>query len=390
MEGVRQAFRNIRRRKARSALTIFGVMIGVFALTTMGALATSLNQSIQSSLDYVSSRILVTSASGAYGGLFAIGPQVPASLADRAKLVEGVERAYPTITLSADTGEGFSPASSPAMVYGAKPSETAQDPYKLSVSTGRDLTDTDHGKVVLGSTAATKKNAKVGDTVEVLGQKFEVVGILNYLNSDPDNYYITTLEDAQQLLSGQNQFGAAPDLVTNITVIPKPNVDTTALADTLESRFGGTTATPPDQVRKQIEDASQVLNLIVLGSAMIALLVGSLSVINTMLVSVGERRKEIAIKRVVGARARHLLGETVVEAGLIGLIGGLIGFGAGALLVTFINGAASSSGSGFHLTLTKELAFGSIGFAVVLGIVAGLYPAWRAIRIKPVNVLREE
>lgn len=384
---MREALRNIRRRKARSALTIFGVMIGVFALTTMGALSTSINQSIQSSLDYVSSRILVTSATGAYGGLFAIGPQVPATLADRSKLIDGVDRAYPTITLSADT-EGFSATSSPAMVYGLPPSEAEKDPYQLDVSAGRDLTDNDRGKVVLGSTAAAKKEAEVGETIQVLGQPYEVVGILKFLNSDPDNYYVVTLQDAKLLLAAQSQFGAAPDLVTNINVIPKPGVDTTALANKLQAQFDGTVATPPEQTRKQIENASAILNLIVLGSALIALLVGSLSVINTMLVSVGERRKEIGIKRVVGARARHLLGEVVLETAVIGFIGGLLGFGLGAALVAYINSTAGTSG--FHLDLTPELAVGSIGFAVALGVVAGLYPAWRAIRIKPVNVLREE
>ena len=385
---MREAFRNIRRRKARSALTIFGVLIGVFALTAMGSLATSINQSIQSSLDYVSSRILVTSSTGAYGGLFAIGPQVPAGLAERAKVIDGVDRAYPTITLSAESG-GFSPTSAPAMVYGAQPSETARDPYKLEVDQGRQLEDTDRGKVLLGSTAATKKKATVGDTVQILGKNYEVVGVLKYLNSDPDNYYVVTLNDARALLASQSQFGAAPDLVTNINVIPEAGVDTTALANKIQTQFSGTSATPPEQTRKQIEDASAVLNLIVLGSALVAVLVGSLSVINTMLVSVGERRKEIGLKRVVGARARHLLGEVILETGLIGLIGGILGVGLGALLVTYVN-TLSGDGGGFKLDLTPELVGSSIAFAVVLGIVAGVYPAWRAIRIKPVQVLREE
>lgn len=385
---MREALRNIWRRKVRSALTIFGVAIGVFALTTMGALASSLNHSIGVGLDYYSHRIILGAAGGGtFGAAFSTGPRVPDSLAQQAAVIDGVQQAYPTVSLvAADDQSGFG---SPSLVLGAPPDAAAQDPTQLTVAKGRRLTGPDAGKVVIGSTVAARKHAAVGDTVTVLGQPFTVVGILQYINSDPDNYYLVNITDARALMQAQTTFtpGAA-GLVTNINVIPKSGVDTTTLASTLEQKFPGTQATPPAKIRKQVESASQVLNLIVLGSALIAVLVGSLSVINTMLVSVSERRKEIGIKRVVGARHRHLLKEVVSETGLIGLIGGLVGFAGGSAVVAFINSQAK--GSGFVLTLTPELAGLAIGFAVVLGVLAGLYPAWRALRIKPVEVLREE
>ena len=385
---MREALRNIWRRKVRSALTIFGVAIGVFALTTMGALAASINHSVQVGLDYYSSRIVLGAAGGgSFGAAFSTGPRVPGTLAEQAAVVDGVEQAYPTIALAAsDEQAGFGSFS---LVLGTPPDQAAKDPKQLKVSKGRQLTGADAGKTVIGATIASQKNAKVGDKIDVLGKQFEVVGILEYINSDPDSYYLVNITDARALMQAQSTFTpGAGELVTNINVIPKDGVDTTKLADTLEQQFAGTQATPPDQIKKQIESATSVLNLIVLGSALIAVLVGSLSVINTMLVSVSERRKEIGIKRVVGARNRHLMREVISETGLIGLIGGLVGFAGGAGVVTFINSQAKNSG--FSLSLTPELAAAAIGFAVVLGIVAGLYPAWRAIRVKPVEVLREE
>ncbi len=385
---MREALRNIWRRKVRSALTIFGVAIGVFALTTMGALASSLNHSIGVGLDYYSHRIILGASGG--GGLepgLSTGPRVPDSLAQQAAVIDGVDQAYPTISLVAsDSRSGFGSA---PLILGSPPDQAAKDPSRLEVAKGRRLTGTDAGKVVIGSTIATQKKASVGDTITILGQPFEVVGILQYINSEPDHYYIMNITDAQALMQAQRTFTpATTGLVTNINVIPKPGVDTTKLASTLEQKFPGTQATPPDTIKSQIQSASQVLNLIVLGSALIAVLVGSLSVINTMLVSVSERRKEIGIKRVVGARNRHLLKEVMFETGLIGLIGGLVGFAAGAGVVAFINSQAK--GTGFALTLTPELAGIAVGFAVVPGVLAGLYPAWRALRIKPVEVLREE
>lgn len=385
---MREALRNIWRRKVRSALTIFGVAIGVFALTTMGALASSINHSVNVGLDYYSSRIVLGAAGGgSFGAAFSTGPRVPDSLAQQAAVVDGVERAYPTIILMAsDTESAFG---SNSEVVGSPPDQATQDPKRLEVAKGKQLTGQDVGKTVIGSTVAAKKHVTVGDTIDILGKPFQVAGILAYINSDPDNFYLVNIADAKALMLQQSTFTpGASELVTNINVIPKPGVDTTKLADTLEQKFPGTQATPPDQIKQQIQSATSVLNLIVLGSALIAVLVGSLSVINTMLVSVSERRKEIGIKRVVGARNRHLLKEVIFETGLIGLIGGVVGFAGGAGVVTFIN--SQSKGSGFTLTLTPELAAIAIGFAVVLGIIAGLYPAWRALRIKPVEVLREE
>lgn len=385
---MREALRNIWRRKVRSALTIFGVAIGVFALTTMGSLATSINKSVQVGLDYYSSRIVLGEAGGgSFGALMATGPRIPATLAEQAAVVDGVKNAYPSITLMAS--ENQSPFGAMSMVLGMPPDEVKDEPGQLKVAKGRQLTGTDQGKVVIGATIASQKDAEVGDKITVLDKEFEVVGVLEYINSDPDSFYLMNISDAKQLMLAQTTFTpGAGELVTSVNVIPKSGTDTTKLAKTLEEQFPGTQATPPDQLKKQIESATSVLNLIVLGSALIAVLVGSLSVINTMLVSVSERRKEIGIKRVVGARNRHLMREVIFETGLIGLIGGAVGFAAGAGVVTFINSQAKDSG--FSLTLTPELAATAIGFAVILGIIAGLYPAWRALRIKPVEVLREE
>lgn len=385
---MREALRNIWRRKARSALTIFGVAIGIFALTTMGALASSINESIDVGLDYYSSRIVLGSKTGGFGGIFSLGPQVPESLAGRATLVDGVDRAYPQVVLNGED-DGTPSFTSTRLVIGSPPAEADKDPAKLEVKEGRRLTEQDRGKVVVGSNIAGQDNQKVGNQLTVLGKQFEVVGVLEFVNSDPDSYYVVHIADARDIMRQQNQFAlGASELVTNINIIPDQGVDTTALSKKLESTFPGTQATPPEELKKQIEQASSVLNLVVLGSALVAVLVGSLSVINTMIVSVGERRKEIGIKRVVGARSRHLLKEVVLETSLIGLIGGLVGLGAGAALVTVINANAKSSG--FTFSLTPELAATAVGFAVGLGVIAGLYPAWRALRIKPVDVLREE
>ncbi|MDP9212235.1 MAG: ABC transporter permease [bacterium] len=385
---MKEALRNIWRRKTRSALTIFGVGIGIFAFVTMGALSQSLSKSIEVGIDYFSGRILITKDTGGFGGIFSTGPQIPADLAERIEVIDGVERAYPTLSLTAEEGE-FSVLSSPEIVQGIPPADAAQDEHKLTLSEGRELKEADRGKVVIGSSIVQKKGLDVGDTTEIRGKQFEVVGILTRTTSDPDQMYFVPLQDALELSRDIPQFTPTTDeLVTNINVFPEEGVDSTALTERIESTISGVDGTPPEQLRETLEEASAVFNLIVLGSALLAVLVGGLSVINTMVMSVAERRKEIGVKRVVGARARHIIRETVTETALMGLFGGTIGFAGGFLLTSIINAQTRKDGLELFL-VTPELIAAAFGFALALGIIAGLYPAWRATRVQPVKVLRE-
>jgi len=121
----------------------------------------------------------------------------------------------------------------------------------------------------------------------------------------------------------------------------------------------------------------------------LALVVGGLSVINTMLMAVGERVREIGLKKAVGARTRHVLREFVAEAALIGAIGGVVGYGLGVVLTTVLNGLMAASNQELFL-VTPALTALALGFAVALGTVAGIIPAWRAARLDPVTALRAQ
>jgi ABC-type antimicrobial peptide transport system permease subunit len=145
----------------------------------------------------------------------------------------------------------------------------------------------------------------------------------------------------------------------------------------------------PSDMKKQFEQYSAIFNLIVMGSAIIALIVGALSVINTMAMSVAERVKEIGLRKAIGAKTNQVLREYLTEASLIGLAGGLVGLALGALLVAGINGATAGTGNQIF-EVTTRLAIGTVVFATILGTVAGFFPALRAARLNPVDALRSE
>ena len=392
MVGVREALRNIARRKVRSGLTIFGVAIGIFAFTTMASMAAYFNDTLNSILDYYTTRVIVTSeaaGSAGNGGFFAQGGNLPPAVADRIKVLEGVKTAYPTITFAVE--DEVATFGAPPVIYGVSPAASQDDPTKLKIQSGRELQEGDSGKVVVGSSIVLNKKLKVGDKVKLRGDReFEVVGTLARTNGGPDSFYIVNLPDAQAFVKETAVFSAeASNYVTDINVIPKEGVSADDLAGQINDKIRGVSAISPSKFKQQIEQGFAVFNLIILGSALIALIVGSLSVINTMIMTVSERRKEIGVKRVVGAKARHILSEIMTETAVIGLIGGVIGVAMAAILTTIINNVAADSGL-IVFSLTLPLAAASILGASVLGFLAGMYPAWRATRIRPVNVLREE
>ena len=132
-----------------------------------------------------------------------------------------------------------------------------------------------------------------------------------------------------------------------------------------------------------------LLVAITTAAALLALIIGGLSVVNTMFMAVAERVREIGLKKAVGATTLDIMGEFLFEATLIGVVGGLIGYGLGAGITVILN-ATTPPGQSTLFLVTPSLTILAIGFATVLGALAGILPAWRAARLDPVTALRNE
>jgi putative ABC transport system permease protein len=148
-------------------------------------------------------------------------------------------------------------------------------------------------------------------------------------------------------------------------------------------------ANGPKAFQEQIASAMGIFNAILYGIAIIALFVGGLSVINTMTMSVNERTREIGVRKAIGASDGQIVGQFLTESGFIGLIGGVSGLFLGWLVATVTDKLLESRNLDLFF-VSPRLALGSVAFAILLGLVSGLYPSLHAARLQPVLALRYE
>jgi putative ABC transport system permease protein len=385
-------FRNLARRRLRTGLTITGITIGIWALVVFSSMANKVDALVSGGSDYYAGKIVVSD--GGFGGL---GGQ-PMRLDQRDELlrIDGVEVVMPAVTMIASEIQGVS-FGPPDQVFGAPAgADEGRETYVPQVATGRSLTAEDEGEyvTVLGSSIAQKRGVAVGDTISLQEHTFEVVGILEPTLSTPDVTIALPFSTAQSLVhedlpSLVRDQVEPTEVVSQFVVFPAPGADHAAVADAIEARLPDITALTGEGFDESVGSSVAVFNSIIVGIGLVSLIVGGLSVINTMAMSVAERTREIGIKRAIGARRRRIIRELMVEAGVIGAIGGVLGVGLGALVVVLGNEAGRSSGTVlFELTLgTAAFAF---VFSTVLGTVAGIVPAWSAARLDPVAALRYE
>jgi putative ABC transport system permease protein len=178
-------------------------------------------------------------------------------------------------------------------------------------------------------------------------------------------------------------------IVNGLTIYPRPGADPEALAGVIRAAEPDLVVATAGDFDRQIGSLTAVLNGILVGVALISLVVGGLSVINTMAMSVAERTREIGVRRAIGASRLRIVGSLVAESGLIGLIGGVVGLAGGALVVLAANELGRTSGFVLFL-LTPWTALTALLFSTGLGALAGLVPALHAARLDPVAALRYE
>jgi putative ABC transport system permease protein len=387
--------RDLARRPVRTTLTILGITIGIWSLVVFGSMANKISAMVEGGSTYYADKLTVSDASGSTGGFSATPMSL--KLADDIRKVDGVAAVSPAVMMLMDTSGGSVSMGVPPMIVGTIPgSDQGLEKFVTTAAEGRKLTADDATKMVtvLGSDIARKDNLHPGDTIMLHDRTFEVVGVLEPTLTAPDQEAMVPFRAGQILLHESLppviRLQVSPDdLATSMAVYPAPGVSPEDLAVRIKEAVPNVATMTAKDFDQQVGSATSVLDAILVGIALISLIVGGLSVINTMAMSIAERTREIGIKRAIGGSRSRIVREFVMEASVIGFLGGVIGLLLGALVVFVVNEASRTSGT-ILFDLTAGTAITAVVFSTVLGAVAGFVPAVHAARLDPVTALRYE
>lgn len=384
-----RTIRNVFRRKTRAVLTISGIMIGVLALVVMGAMAEKITLLVDGGTKWYGDKVTVNAGEE---GMGMSSTPLSVEKINEIEKVKGVAKASATVGMLLDSKQSSVSMGVPPMIAGSDGRGEKYESFKIRYMEGREIRPEETGEVTVGSDLVEKLNAEVGKTIKIRGEEFKVVGIMEKTLTAPDSAVYMSLEDAQRLYVKQlppmvSKNIDASKVATGITVFIKKGYDPEKVARQINKEVSGIKATGPSAFKEQVASATQIFTSIIFGIALISLVVGGLSVVNTMTMAVAERTREIGIRKAIGATNKGIIRQFIGEAAVISFTGGLAGVILGGFFVIMAN--AGNTGTPLFL-LTGRLVGGSLTFALVLGVLSGLYPAFHAARMNPVAALRHE
>jgi putative ABC transport system permease protein len=404
---VRIALRSLRVNALRTILTMLGIIIGVGAVIAMISVGTGAQVRIQEQIQSMGSNLMIIlSGSSAAGGIrWGHGSLQTLTEEDGKAIaieVPGVQVVAPSMRGNAQVVAGNLNWST--QVFGVTPEyQEARDWY---LSIGKFISEEDgdaSAKVaVLGATVAENLfggENSLGKIIRIKKVPFTVVGVLDRKGQsawglDQDDTILIPLSTAKKKVLGQNQ--ANKRAVGTIAVKVKRDEDMkeveTQIRELLRQRHRLQPYQDDDfniQILSELfaaqEESAGVMTMLLAAIASVSLLVGGIGIMNIMLVSVTERTREIGLRMAVGARARDILSQFLIEAVTLSLIGGLIGIAMGVASSELIAYFAEWS-----TILSAESILLAFGFAAAIGIFFGFYPARKASRLDPIEALRYE
>ena len=342
----------------------------------LGSVAEGLDSTIQSSLELTAGKITVMDAEA---GMFGMGGELDEEDLDIITDLGGIKEVVPIIW--------FIP--SIVIMQGPEWMAIGIDPEKIEYmigehtefEEGRTIDEGESGVAVIGYTTSQKYALQIGDSWEIKEEEFEIIGIIEETGiSDTDTSIIVTFEDLQTVLE--------EDTFQMLYVIPDDVKDTETIAEDIEDASDKFNAMTTQEMARQAGAIVDQVRLFTFGIGAIAALVGGLGVMNTMIMSVMERRREIGVMKAIGATNRMVLTQIITESAIISLLGGIGGILIGVVGALIVSNAIG--GGQITAIVTPGLALTGLSFALFLGIVGGIYPARKASMVDPVEALRYE
>jgi putative ABC transport system permease protein len=397
------AMNSLKKRQVRSWLTMLGVIIGIAAVVSLIGIGQGLRNFVTGQFNVLDTNVLTITAEGTGNGPPGAGVVNPLTenQLQAVRDVQGVKTAVGRLVRS-DVAE-FNGKVEPGFFVSTPGGQYRKDTYIIShyeVAEGRLLKDGETTSVVIGysykdADSPYGKPVTVGSKFTINGTTYNVVGILKKKGSFTIDSIILMNEDQMR-----NALGVPKDVYDDINaqvadgVLPKDvKLDVEkALRKERDVKVGEEdfTVQTSEGAVKSLNDILFAVQLFLSIIAGVSLVVGGIGIMNTMFTAVLERTSEIGVMKAIGAKNSDIFLLFSIESGLIGLVGGIIGVIIGTLLAYGLAFAASAAlGQQIHASVTLWLVVGALLFSFIIGTIAGLVPAMRASRLRPVDALRE-
>ena len=370
---IKNPFRN----RTRAALAIVGIAIGIATIVVLGMITGGLQTATTSTLKAGAAEITVTPV-GSSGFGFG-GGTLNESLASDLLNISGVASTAGVLSVNANVTGASSTGPGGFSVQGI-------DSNKLSLEgidsvNGTFYTNGSSNQLILGQTAAKSLNKTVGSTITIFGSNFTVTGIYQTGNFITDGGAFMSLNTLQNLTSND---GKISDIAVNVT----DNANVTTVSQAIQNAYPNqlTATTAADQANR-INQSLGYVNTASLAISLLAIVIGGIGIINVMIMSVFERTREIGVLKAVGWRSSRILTMILGESIILTLTAAVVGIVVG---VTGVYALLPLIGSGFQPELTVGILLRALGIAFLVGVIGGLYPAYRASRLPPTEALRYE
>jgi len=399
---LKESWLSISGNKLRSFLTVLGIIIGVMAVVIMVAVGETVQQSISDQFSSLGTNTIVIRAGAARRGGIRSGNRNTLTITDAEQIrrLPDVMSITPAQSGSAQVIYGNKNWST--LMLGTYPDYTVIQDIEMETGTFFDLTAVKNAATyaVIGPDTARElglPDNPVGEIIRIQNMPFVVIGVMKARGDSAfgsqDDMIIIPITTLKKRLQGSK----FPDSVTMVALKIYPDADNAMVTDQINSLLrqrhrlkdgdeDDFQITDMKQIMETMDTVTGYLKLLLIAIAAVSLLVGSIGIMNMMLVSVVERTREIGIRKAVGARERVIIIQFLAESVLISFIGSMFGLAFGVGI---------SQGVG-RLILKYNVPFSiwpvilSVSVAVIVGLASGVMPALRAAKLNPIDSLRYE
>lgn len=385
----------------RYLFTVLGIAVGVAGLVTLGGMAERITRFIEGGDRFVLGQISVAGQGLGMGAGFTGGGLLPRAKIEEIRAVPGVAGIQPQIMLPLNPVTSQFLTLTQELILGLDLTVPMPNRHyrALPVRAGRFLGPGDRRQVVVGADFAASRQLEPGATLVLDAREYRVVGVLERTLTAPDRFAIISIEDARDLwlakdpllrqVFGTGASGGALsllDLNTGAAVGWVEGENQDALARRIAGRVAGVNITVPSEVSRLLKSSTAFFSTLTVSIGALGLVLGALSLANTVTASLFERIRDFGIKRALGATDLQLLAEVLRESVVVSLTGGSAGIGLALIIGWAIHGWVARGQQLF--LFSPRLLAGAVVFSLILGAAAAVYSTLKIARVPPAEAIR--